>query len=211
MRTIPRWSVAVSVAGAVGVGVYVSSWAVAGALIPGFDPLRQAISETFATGVPDVPRLLVTGGLLTTGTLLTVAGPGYHVGLPGEGLAGPLLVSIAGIGTIAVAFAPCSGPDCPGAATSTIDLTHTVTAAISYLGLITAPVAFAVRVRPYRPRFAAVSAVLGGLAIAGFVVRYAGLVPALPGLQQRVFNTLADLWYVAAAVEVVRSRRTFEA
>jgi hypothetical protein len=211
VRPVPRWAVAVAVAGAVGVGFYVAAWAVAGAIIPGFDPFRQAISETFATGIPDGPRVLVTVALVVTGVLLTAAGPAFHVGLPGEGLVGPVLVSVAGLGTVAVALAPCSAVGCPGAATSTVDLAHTVTAGTGYVALVTAPLAFAVRVRPHRPGFAALSAVLGGLAVAGFVVRYTGLVPALPGLQQRLFNTLADLWYVAAAVEVVRTRRTLGA
>lgn len=206
-RPVPRWAVVVSVAGAVGVLLYVTSWLVAGLLIPGFDPFRQAISETFATGVPDGPRLLVTAALLLTGVLLTADGPALHHGLPGEGLLGPVLVTISGLGTIAVAFAPCSAMDCPGTATSTVDAVHTVTAGISYLALITAPVAFAVRVRGERPGFAAVSAVLGGLAVVGFVLRYSGAVPGLPGLQQRLFNTVADLWYVAAGIEVLRRYR----
>lgn len=204
---VPRWAAWTAVAGAVGVVLYVSAWAVAGTLIPGFDPLRQAISETFATGVPATPRVLVTAALLLTGVLLTAAGPALHRGLPGTGLVGPVLVAVSGLGTIAVAFAPCSAADCPGSATSTVDTLHTVTAGVSYLALITAPVAFAVRVRARNPAFATVSAVLGGLAVLGFVLRYSGVVPALPGLQQRLFNTVADLWYVVAAIEVVRRRR----
>lgn len=210
-RPVPRWAAVTAVAGAVGVILYVASWFVAGLLIPGFDPLHQAISETFASGVPDAPRRLVTAALLVTGVLLTAAGPALHRGLAGDGLTGPVLVTVAGLGTIAVAFAPCSAVDCPGSATSRIDTMHTLTAAVSYLALITAPVAFAVRTREERPGFAAVSALLGGLAIVGFVLRYSGALPPLPGLQQRIFNTLADLWYVVAAVEVVRRRRAHRA
>lgn len=210
-RPVPRWAAVVAVAGAIGVLLYVASWFAAGLLIPGFDPLRQAISESFATGVPDGPRRLVQGALLTSGLLTLAAAPALHRGLAGDGLTGPVLVAVSGLFTFAVALAPCSAAGCPGAATSTIDRVHTVTAAIGYLTLITAPVAFAVRMRAERPRFAVLSAVLGGLAIVGFALRYGGVVEALPGLQQRIFNTIADLWYVAAAVEVVRRRRTFPA
>lgn len=207
-RPVPRWAAVLAVAGAAGVLFYIASWAAAGVLIPGFDPLRQAISESFATGVPDGPRRLVQAALLVSGLLTLAAAPAFHRGLPGEGLTGPVLMAISGVFTFAVALAPCSAATCPGAATSAIDRVHTVTAAIGYLTLITAPVAFAVRMRHDRPRFAALSAVMGGLAIVGFTLRYGGVIDALPGLQQRIFNTIADLWYVAAAVAIVRRRRT---
>lgn len=207
-EAVPRWAAAVAVAGAVGVVLYVGSWFAAGLLIPGFDPLRQAISETFATGVPDGPRLLVQTALAVSGVLTLAAAPALHRGLAGDGLTGPVLVAISGVFTVAVALAPCSAADCPGAATSTVDRVHTVTAAIGYLTLITAPLAFGVRLRDRRPRFAVLSFALGGIAVTGFVLRYGGVIDLLPGLQQRVMNTVADLWYVAAAVEVVRRRRT---
>lgn len=207
-RTPATWAVRLVVAGAVGVAIYVGSWALAGTLIDGFDPLRQAISETFAVGVPTFARRLVTGALLLTGILLIADGPALHHALPGESRTGPVLVVIAGIGTVAVALAPCSAVGCPGAATSTTDAVHTVAAAVGYMGLTTAPLAFAVRLRHDRPTFATVSAALGAIAVLGFSLRYLGQGLALPGLQQRIFNTVADLWYVAAALEVVGLRRS---
>lgn len=201
---MPTWAVAVAVAGAAGVVFYVVSWVVAGALIDGFDPLRQAISETFAIGVAPAARRLLTLALLVTGILLVADGPALHRALPGEGLVGPVLVVVAGLGTVAVAFAPCSEPGCPGAATSTMDTVHFLAATIGYVGLMTAPIAFAVRVREPLPRFSRLSFLIGGVAVALFLLRFAGFASSFGGLQQRLFNTVADAWYVVAAVEVVR-------
>lgn len=204
---IPRWAVVVSALGAAGVVAYVTAWAVAGVLTPGYDPRRQAISELFALEAPTGPRLLLIAALVVTGVLLVAMGPALHRGLPGEGLAGPVLTSLSGIGTVAVALAPCSD-GCPGFGTSLTDSLHTLTAAFGYLTLIAAPLAFAVRLRPHLPWFAAVSAVLGGVASIGFVLRYGGVVPSMPGLQQRILNTTADVWYVIAALVVVERART---
>lgn len=196
----------VAVAGALGVLAYISAWAVAGALTPSYDPLQQAISELFARGAPAGPRWLVAGALMATGVLLAAMGPALHHGLPGRGMAGPVLTSLSGAGTVAVALAPCSD-GCPGFGSSLTDSLHTLTAAFGYLTLLAAPIAFAWRLRHHLPRIAAVSALLGGIAAVGFALRYGGVVPAVPGLQQRVMNTVADLWYVLAAGVVVHRRR----
>lgn len=200
---VPRWAVGVAVAGAVGVLVYVASWAVAGVLTPGYDPAHQAISELFALQSPRVPRLLLTVSLVLTGGLLVAAGPALHRGLPGRGLVGPVLASLAGVGTVAVALAPCS-QGCPGFGATPTDSWHTVTAGSGYLAFVAAPLAFAVRVRVHLPGFARLSVLLGGFALVAFVVRYGGLLGPLPGVQQRTMNTVADLWYVVAAVVVVQ-------
>lgn len=206
VEEVPTWAAVTAAVGAAGVVVYVGSWVAAGFLTPEYDPFQQAISELFAHGAPALPRWLVTGSLGLTGVLLTVAGPALDRGLPGEGRLGPVLTTLSGIGTVGVAVFPCSD-GCPGFGTSLTDTMHTVTAGVSYGALITAPVAFGRRLRGHDDRFAAVSTLLGGLAIAGFVVRYGGLAGPYGGLQQRVMNTLADAWYVLAGVAVVRRWR----
>jgi hypothetical protein len=118
-------------------------------------------------------------------------------------LLGPVLVVIAGIGTLGVVAAPCS-EGCPGTGTSTTDTWHTITAGVGYLALVLAPLAFAWRLRRVAPRIAGWSVALGGLALTGLVVRYLGVVPTAPGWQQRTFNTIADAWYVLIAVWVLR-------
>lgn len=175
-------------------------------LTPGYEATQQAISELFATGAPPTPRWLVAGSLVVTGVLLAIVGPALHRGLPGDGLAGPVLASVSGVATIAVAAFPCTD-GCPGYGTSVTDSMHTLAAGVGYLALITAPIAFGLRLRGHDDRLARVSIAVGTLAVVGFVVRYGGLYLPYGGLQQRVMNTLADAWYVLAAVVVVRRWR----
>lgn len=187
----------------VGVLAYVLAWAVLGVLAPGYDPLRDAISELFDLGVPTWQRTVLGGVLLVTGIALLPVGPVLDRVLPGEGRLGPALAVVAGIGTAAVAFFPCTA-GCPGVGTTFTDTMHVVLAGGGYIGLVTAPLAFAWRLRHTAWRDLAVAGlVLGGAATLGFLVRNLG-VDAYGGLQQRVFNTLADTWYVLAAVVALR-------
>lgn len=194
---------AVAVAGAVGVVAYVTSWALAGAWTPGYDPARQAISELFASGAPTVPATLVRASLLVTGIVLVPLALVLHRGLPGVGVAGPVLAAIAGVATALIVAFPCTH-GCPGWGTSFTDTMHTVVAGTGYAGLVAAPLFFALRLRGHDDRLAAVSLVLGAVASAGFVLRALGVADATSGIQQRVFNTAADAWYVVAAVAVLR-------
>lgn len=188
----------------VGVLVYVATWAVLGVLADGYDPLQQAISELFDLGVPAWQRQVLAGVLLVTGIALLPVGPVLDRRLPGTGRLGPALAVLAGVGTMAVAFFPCTA-GCPGTGTTFTDTMHTVLAGGGYIGLVLAPLAFAWRLRDTAWRDLAVAGVvLGGLATVGFLVRNLAGIEAYAGLQQRVFNTLADAWYVLAAVVVLR-------
>lgn len=203
---VPGWVTPVSIAGIVGVSWYVASWAVAGWLTPGYDAARQAISELFAIGAPTVPSVLVGSSLVGSGLALIGFGAALHRGLPGTGLAGPALATISGVMTVLVVAFPCS-PGCPGAGASPTDTMHTLVAATGYLALILAPLAMAIRVRHHDPGLAAWSMLLGGVALAGFVLRALGVAEGLAGLQQRTFNTVADAWYVMVAVVLIRQAR----
>lgn len=205
-QPVPGWVRPLASAGAIGVSAYVLSWLVAGFWRDGYDPLRQAISETFEIGAPAGPRALVVAGLLLSGAALVGFGPALHRGLPGRGLLGPVLASASGALTIGVVAFPCT-QGCPGFGTTTTDTWHVVFAATAYLSLMLAPVAMGVRLRPHLPGLARWSLLLGGAALVGFAVRNAGL-DAYGGLQQRVFNTIADVWYLVAATAILRRTRT---
>lgn len=190
----------------VGVLAYVVTWAVLGAVREGYDPVHQAISELFDLGAPAWQRRTLAGVLLVTGVALLPVGPVLDRNLPGRGRLGPALAVLAGVGTAAVAFFPCTA-GCPGFGTTTTDTMHVLLAVGGYVGLVTAPVAFAWRLRNTAWRDLALAGlVLGGIATLGFLARNLG-VEVHGGLQQRIFNTLADAWYVVAAVVVLRRRQ----
>lgn len=203
----PRRRVAlVGVAGVLGVLAYVGAWAVGGVVWEGYDPTRQAISELFAIGAPAATRVPLSVGLVLSGLGLVAFGWAMDVGLPGRGRAGPALAVLSGVMTVAVVFFPCTA-GCPGAGESLTDTMHVVTAGTGYVALMLAPLATAWRVRDHLPGLALAGWVLGGGALALFLARTVGFAPTYSGLQQRVFNTTADAWYVVAAVVLVRRSR----
>lgn len=202
-RALPRWVRAALWFGLLAVLLYVAGWAVAGWLRTGYDPAEQAISELFELGAPWPSRGLLLAGLVLSGIAFLWLAPALHRALPGRGRLGPALVVLAGVGTLGVVAAPCS-QGCPGADASTTDTWHAITAGVGYGALVLAPLAFAWRIRRPLPWLARWSALIGGVGLALFVVYLLGLVDQAPGLQQRVFNTVADAWYVLVAVWLLR-------
>jgi hypothetical protein len=195
---VPRWARASLWFGLVAVALYIAGWAVAGEVRADYDPREQAISELFELGAPWGSRGLVVAGLILSGLAFLGLAPALDRLLPGRGRLGPALVVIAGIGTLGVVVAPCT-PGCPGAETSTTDTWHAITAGAGYTALVLAPLAFAWRVRREARALAVVSIVLGGAGVLLFALYVVGAVDGAPGLQQRLFNTIADAWYVIVA------------
>jgi hypothetical protein len=203
---LPIWVRGALWFGLVAVGLYVGGWLLAGFVRDGYDAREQAISELFEIGAPWASRGLLVAGLALSGLAFLVLAPALHRTLPGIGRIGPWLVALAGVGTLGVLAAPCT-PGCPGFGTTTTDTWHVVTAGLGYGALATAPIAFAWRLRDADPWLARWSVILGGTASALFLVHVTGLVPTATGLQQRVFNTVADVWYVLVAVHLLRVDR----
>jgi hypothetical protein len=203
--TTPRWVGPLALAGVAGVALYVSSWLVAGWWRAGYDPLSQAISELFEQGAPGGPRALVVTGLVVSAFALVAFGPVLHRGLPGTSPLGPVLASVSGVLTLGAVAFPCSS-GCPGFGASSTDSWHVVAAGGGYVALMLAPIATGWRVREHLGGLARLSFVLGGLALVGLVVRNAGW-DVHGGLQQRVFNTVADAWYVVVGLVVARRVR----
>lgn len=200
------WAAPIAVAGVAGVLAYIGTWVSGGILWEGYDPTRQAISELYAIGAPGGSRVPLSIGLAVSGVGLMAFGWAMHVGLPGRSRLGPGLAVVSGAMTVAVVFFPCTAA-CPGAGSSFTDTMHVVTAGGGYVALMLAPLATGWRVRDRLPGLARVSWVLGGAALGLFLARTAGFAPEYSGLQQRIFNTVADAWYVVAAVVVVRRHR----
>jgi hypothetical protein len=202
----PRWVRGTLWFGLVAVTAYVLGWLVAGRVRAGYDPTQQAISELFELGAPWSSRGLMVVGLALSGVAFLLLGPVLDRCLPGEGRLGPALVVLAGLGTLGVIAAPCS-PGCPGAATTAFDRWHTIMAGVGYGALVLAPLAFAWRLRAAERALAWWSVAIGGVAGALFLGYLGGAFDAAPGLAQRVFNTLADAWYVLIVVWLLRRDR----
>jgi hypothetical protein len=200
---LPRWVRGSLWFGLVAVTLYIAGWALAGRVRPGYSPATQAISELFELGAPWTSRGLLTVGLALSGIAFLVLAPALHRALPGDGILGPALVVLAGVGTLGVLAAPCT-EGCPGFGTTATDTWHVITAGLGYSALASAPLAFGWRLRRDWPDLARWSAIIGGLSVTLFVIHVAGLVPTLTGLQQRVFNTVADAWYVLVAFWLLR-------
>lgn len=194
---------AVAIAAVGAVLAYVASWAVGGVVWEGYDPARQAISELFAIGSPVATRLPLSVGLVGSGVGLVAFGWALEVVLPGRGRAGPMLAALSGLMTAAIVAFPCTA-GCPGYGSSMTDSMHVVVAGTGYVALILAPLAVAQRVHAHEPSFARASLLIGGLAMALFVVATLGALEDWGGLQQRLYNTTADLWYVLAAAFILR-------
>lgn len=195
-----------AVAGAAGVCLYVTAWAVAGLWTPGFDPVVDAISDLFALGAPAGPARLMIVALVVTGVLLLPFAWALHHGLPGRSLAGPVAAAVGGVATVAIVAVPCTA-GCPGFGASFADSAHSLLAGVGYAGLVVAPLLFAPRLVGREPGLAWFSVLVGTVATVGFVLRAFGVGSDIPGLLQRVFNTVADAWYLVAAIVVVRRMR----
>ncbi len=210
MHRLDRLTRPLLIAGIAGVTLYVGTWFLLGLVSPGYDPLRQAISELFDLGAPAWRRLIVQVVLVLTGLALMPLGFALDRSLPGRGRLAAWMIFAAGLGTTVVAFFPCTA-GCPGYGASFTDTMHVVWAGGGYVGLVLAPLVFGLRLRGTDARRLAIAGIaLGGLATAGFVLRNVG-VDAFGGLQQRVFNTAADLWFLLAAVEGLRRLRAGQA
>jgi len=184
---------------------YVTSWAVAGRLEPGYDPTQQAISELFDLDASPASRLLLSSGLLVSAVGLVAFGRVLDRRLPGTGILGPAAIVGSGIATGLIVAFPCTA-GCPGIGTTWLDTGHSLSATIGYALLLLGPLLIGLRVRVSLPALARWSFLLGGSAVAVFVLGTTGVSGAGWGLTQRVFNTVADVWYVVAAAWLLRGR-----
>jgi hypothetical membrane protein len=180
-------------AGIAGPVAFVTSWATAGALTPGYSPLTEPISRLASEGAPYRP-------LMNTGFLIfAVAMPVYAVplraALPGRAW---LAAVAAGVGSAGIAATPLGFSD-------RLDAAHAVAASSTYLALAALPLlASGPLSRSGRRRPGRASAALG---LAAGACLWASIAAEPVGLFQRAGLTLVDVWIVASAIAVARRRR----
>jgi hypothetical membrane protein len=168
------------VVGAAGVVAFVTCWAVAGAIRPGYSPVHQAISQLARYGTTHRPLMTAGFAAFAVGALV--------LGVTVRGVVGAA-VAVAGLATAGVALFPLSQP---GGGVE--DLRHAGCATVAYVALALAPLAGRHRAR--LPRLSLLFAVATALALALTV-------PADDtGLWQRIGLTTGDAWLLLLAVRL---------
>lgn len=193
-------------AGIAGPVLYVATWAIAGAVQPGYDPVSQAISELGAVGVPT--QAAMSAGFVVFGLLALPFAVALRDGLPVRSAALAWAAAVCGLATVGAAVFPCT-EGCPGPGTTATDTGHSVVAVVGYLALMATPLLTGVLVRrePGWRAFAAWSLAAGGIGSLLMLLWALGVFGDAGGAAQRTFNTLADLWWASAGVALLRRPR----
>ena len=177
--------------GVLGPVAFVAAWSLLGPTVEGYSPVDDAISRLAAVGAPS--RTMMTAGLVVFGVGLCL----YAVALR-RALAGPAWVAaaLAGASALGVAAFPLGQAANGGP--------HAAFAVTAYAAVAAMPL---LAVQPMRAssrwgwaRFSLAT----GLLSSGFLLATA--VGPASGLFQRMGLTVADLWIVPSAVDIIRRR-----
>lgn len=175
----------------------VGGWWWAGAFTPGYDPVRQSMSDLAAVDAP--ARWLMTAALVVTGLTYLITAVGLR---PADG-AGRGLLGVGGAGILLIAWGPneTAGRNTVG---------HMIVTYLAYIALAVWPAVIA-RNRPdaplvLRPRFGQVVALGLGVLLLLTVTQIVVAGPVL-GLTERVLTT-AQAVVPLVVVLGCRSRRS---
>jgi len=170
---VPWWGTTAAVVAPVAL---IGGWTWAGAITPGYDPVRQTISDLAAADAPT--HWLMTAALVVTGLAYIVTAVGLR---PADG-AGRALLGVGGVGVLLTAWMPNNTED-------RNEVGHMIVAYLAFLALTVWPAVIA-RNRPdaplvLRPRFGQVVAIgLGVLVLLTFAEIVTG--GSTLGLRERV-------------------------
>jgi hypothetical protein len=176
-------------------------------LRPGYDPIRQYMSELGEVDAPYAIGYNMPAFLL--GLLLIAFDFGLHRGITegkGSKLA-PILMAVAGVGWVGASFFHCD-PGCVNE--SVTGKMHGVAGIIAVPPLAIAPLALLPRLKKDNRwwSYQAFSRIMGALAVTLFAVMFTGEVsPALEpyrGLLQRLTSYTALLWMEVTAIRLLR-------
>lgn len=193
--------------GIVAPAVYVATWAVLGATRAGYDPVSQAISELGEQGAATAPGM--SAGFVAFGVLAVPFALALRRTLPGDALAPAAAAVICGVTTVGAAMFPCS-PGCPGIGASATDTGHALTAVTGYLALMATPLLTgcvlwtAGGAWQIFARWSVAAGAVGAVLMLLWALEVFG---TAGGAAQRIFNTLADVWWLSAGLVVLRPPR----
>ena len=195
-----------AICGIVGPAQFIVVVLVFGLLRPGYDPIRQYMSELGAVGAPNAIAFIMPEFLL--GLMMIAFAFGLHRGISegqGSKLA-PILIVISGVGWIGGSIFRCDVGCVNESVTGTL---HGLIGMFGPLPLLIAPLAILPRLKKdsrwqsYRP----FSLIMGALAVSFFCVMFsAELSPALEpyrGLLQRLTFFTPLLWTEVMAIRLL--------
>lgn len=186
-------------AGVVGVLVVNAAWVTAGVRTPGFDPVRQSISQLQREGTATGAMVTAAFVMFAVGALLVVPVLRRRVGR-----AAAVALSVAAVATLGAAASPLG--EVRGGRQ---DVVHLAFGSVGYASLSVLPLLAGWALRRRAPRVAASSFLLGAIASACLL----GTVPAdaVSGALQRVGFVAVHLWLLGfCAVVLSRSDPHFQ-
>lgn len=183
---------ALAVGAIVGPVVFIASWVLGGMLLDGYRPATDAISRLAANGSSTVP--ILSFGLATYGVGVGLAAIALHRVLGSPSAAALGLNALLTFGVLAT----------PLEHSARIDQLHTAFAASAYVALALASLLAAFRFRKRGwSKAAALSVGVGVITAASLA---ATGIAEWSGLFQRIGLTVSDIWMMAVATFVLRSR-----
>lgn len=169
---------------------------------PGFDHLKDAISELGATGAPRAD-LMNFGGFLPYGVLIVAFAWAVHRGVRSDigGWLGPVVLGLYGLAYVALAVSPCD-PGCQGATPSFHHRMHLLLSDLIVLAAVVAPFTLYARLAkdPGWRSLAVPTLLLPGTA--WLVIELSGV--GLSGaLRQRLWLLLLFAWIELVAIRLL--------
>ena len=197
-----------AICGIVGPILFIVVILVFGLLRPGYDPIRQQMSELGEVGAPNAIAFNMAAYFLL-GLLMIAFAFGLHRGIS-EGKGSklvPILIAVSGVGWVGASFFRCDAGCVNESVTGRM---HGLTGMIAVFPLLIAPLAILPRLKKdnrwqsYRP----FSLIMGALAVTLFCVLFSTAVsPAQEpygGLMQRLTFYTPLLWIEVMAIRLLR-------
>ena len=176
-----------AVCGVLGPTAFVAGWVVNGARTPGYDPLRDAISQLAAEGA--ATRTGMTACFVVFGVLVAVWARTLARELDRPALLP--VVSVAGLATLAVAALPLTEQG-----GQLQDAGHAAAALTGYVAMAATPLVAARALPPGPRRTSVVIGVVSAVALVASVITGSGGA-------QRLGLTVVDAWHAAVAAGVL--------
>lgn len=197
-----------AICGVIGPILFIMVIFIFGLIRPGYNPVRQHISELGEVGAPNGIAFNMAAFLLL-GLLMIAFAFGLQHGIS-EGKGSklvPILIAVSGVGWVGASFFRC---DAGCVNESVTGMMHDLTAIIPLFGMLMAPLAISPRLKKdsrwqsYRP----FSLIMGALAVIFTTVMFSTAVfPALEpyrGLIQRLTFYTPLLWMEVMAIRLLR-------